>query len=486
MRPLVKRPLAIPAARALPGLTAAAALFLHALCGASPAAAAETRAFVLTSDFTNGSLSAADLTTHAVTRDVATVFSDARMRWFGGLLYVVNRFGQDNIQVVDPAAGFATLRQFSVGNGSNPQDIACVSPTKAYVTRLASSRLLIVNPSTGDSTGAIALAAFADADHVPDMDRMIRVGTTLFVELQRLANFQPTGPGVVVAIDTRADTVLDADPATPGTQAIVLPGANPTTTFEYDPASGRILVGCTGQYGANDGGIAWIDPATLTTGGYAITESALGGDVLDVVWGSATRSFAIVSDASFNTALVAWNPATGSSLGTIFSPGGFVLADAALDDRGELYVCDNDFAAPGLYVFAAATGAPLAGPLDTGLPPVEVAFDRSANVVAAPLPGVPAAGDAHALRLAAPWPQPASGAMRGRLALARAARVHVEILDLAGRSIRRLGDGEWAAGERELAWDLRDAGGRRVPPGVYVLFARAGEMSLSQRVVVTR
>jgi len=407
--------------------------------GSRPAAAAQTQAFVLTSDFTNGSLSAVDLGSHAVTPDVATVYSDARERWFDGLLYVVNRFGQDNIQVIDPAVGFATLRQFSVGNGSNPQDIAFVSATKAYVTRLASSRLLIVNPSTGDSLGAISLAAFADADHVPEMDRMIRVGPTLFVELQRLANFQPTDTSLVVAIDVRTDTVLDAAPGVPGVQPIVLPGTNPTTTFEYDPRSGRLVVGCTGQYGVNDGGIAWIDPRTLAAGGYAITESALGGDVLDIVWGSATRSFAIVSDAAFNTALVAWNPTTGLKLGTLFAPGGFVLADAALDDRGELYVCDNDFAAPGLYVFSAETGAKLAGPLGTGLPPVEVTFDRGSNVVAAPLPASSVASGSRAISLASPWPQPARGTVRARLSLAREARVDVEILDLAGRVIRSLG-----------------------------------------------
>ena len=473
------RAFATPRIRRSPSLV----VCLLAALGAAAAApaAADSRAFVLTSDFTNGSLSTVSLDTRAVSPDVATVYSDARMRWYNGLLYVVNRFGQDNIQVIDPAAGFHTLRQFSVGNGSNPQDIAFVSPTKAYVTRLASSRLLIVNPATGDSLGAISLAAFADADHVPEMGRLFRVGTTLFVELQRLADFLPTDTSFVVAIDTRADTVLDAAPGVPGIQPIVLPGTNPTTTFEFDPASRRLVIGCTGNYGANDGGIAWIDPVTLTSGGWAITEAALGGDVLDVVWGSATRSFAIVSDAAFNTKLVAWNPTTGQSLGVLFAPGGFVLADAALDERGELYVCDNDFGAPGVFVFSAASGALLAGPLDTGLPPIEVAFDHASGGVAAPL----LATRREPLALASPWPQPAAGAVSARLSLAYAARVVVEILDLAGRRVRTIAASEWPAGAREIVWDARDATGRGVPAGVYVMRARAGEVSVSQRVVVT-
>jgi hypothetical protein len=470
-------------ARAL--LSRLLAAFAFGSTAAHPVAAAETHAYVLTSDFVNGGLSAVDLTSRAVQRDVATVYSDARVRWFAGRLYVVNRFGQDNIQVIDPSANYATVKQFSVGNGSNPQDIAFVSPAKAYVTRLASPRLLIVNPSTGDSLGAISLAAFADADGVPEMDRMIRVGPRLFVALERLSNSQPTDTSLVVAIDTRTDALLDADPATPGVQAIVLPGANPTTTFEYDPASGRLLIGCTGRYQVNDGGIAWIDPGTLASGGYAITEAALGGDVLDVVWGSATRSFAIVSDTGFNTALVAWNPTTGLRLSTLLSPGGFSLADAALDDRGELYVCDTDFTSPalGLYVLSASTGATLAGPLDLGLPPVEVAFDQVANAIPTAVPTArPAA--AAALSLAAPWPQPTAHGAHARLALARPGFANVDVLDLAGRRVRALVAASLPAGSHDVVWDARDDAGRRVAPGVYLLSARVEGSDVSQRIVV--
>ncbi|HUK62737.1 MAG TPA: hypothetical protein VLV15_05365, partial [Dongiaceae bacterium] len=130
--------------------TRLAAVFALALL-ASPAAAAETKAFVVCTDFMTGSLGVADLATRAVTPDAAEIGSDAVARWYDGLLYVVNRYGGDNIQVIDPSAGYATLRQFSVGNGSNPQDITFVSPTKAYVSRYGSAAIAIVNPATGGS-----------------------------------------------------------------------------------------------------------------------------------------------------------------------------------------------------------------------------------------------------------------------------------------------------------------------------------------------
>src|SRR5438552_1183735 len=101
--------------------------------GPSAAAAAESRAFVVTSDFQSGSFSVVNLDTRAVSEDVAGVWSDATLRWYDGKVYVVNRAGQDNIQVIDPAASYATVFQFSTGAGSNPQDIAFEAPTRALV-----------------------------------------------------------------------------------------------------------------------------------------------------------------------------------------------------------------------------------------------------------------------------------------------------------------------------------------------------------------
>ena len=99
---------------------------------APPARAAETRAFVFTTDFGTGSIADAHFgPPRTVASNVASVWSDAVLRYYNGLLYVVNRSGADNIQVLDPANGFVTVKQFSVGNGANPHDIMFASPTKA-------------------------------------------------------------------------------------------------------------------------------------------------------------------------------------------------------------------------------------------------------------------------------------------------------------------------------------------------------------------
>lgn len=461
-------------------ILAAAVLFPIVL--ATPVCAAQTRAFVLTTDFSTGALSTVNLDTRAVTQDVEAVHSDAVARWYDGLLYVVNRFGQDNVQVIDPNT-LATIRQFSTGNGSNPQDICFLSPTRAYLSRYDVSDLLIVNPSTGASLGVIALGAFADADGIPEMARMVRVGSRVFVAIQRLdrnGGFQPTDKSLVAVIDATADTVLDADPVAAGKQAILLAGKNPYTAFAFDREGMRLLIGCAGVYGELDGGIEYLDAVTLASGGYAITESALGGDVGDVAWHVAGHSYAIVSDAGSNTLLVSWSAITGQKLATVYAPGGFSLNDCELNDRGELYVCNSNFLAPGLFVFDVPEDTLLAGPLDCGLPPYQVTFDATSEQV---LAVEDALADAA---LSAPWPNPARSVLHVRLTLARAGAAEVEVIDLAGRRVRRIAAGVLDAGSTTLAWDLRDAEGRRVAPGVYLLRARTAEGTRTRRAAVVR
>ena len=340
-----------------------------------PVNSAPDEAIVLTSDFATGGLSVIDLDTRVVSSNVGRpVHSDATLRTYGGMIYVVNRFGQDNIQVIDPGTRFATLRQFSTGNGSNPQDIVFASALKAYISRLGSANLLIVDPRTGLERGTISLAAFADGDGLPEMARMALVGNYLFVACQRLTNFLGVNPSAVAVIDTRTDAIVDVDPATPGVQAIPLNGRNPVTELVYDPGTTTLLVGCAGLYGALDGGIERIDPAAFRALGVVATEAVLGGDIGDIAWNGPDHSYAIVSDASFNSSLVAWSPTTGALLDTVYSPGGFSLPDCEVNGRGELYVCDNRLTAPGVRVFRAGADTLLAGPLDTGLPPSQIAF----------------------------------------------------------------------------------------------------------------
>jgi DNA-binding beta-propeller fold protein YncE len=457
------------------------ALALLALLGlsAAPARGASTYAFVTGTDFLGpGCASWVALDPpRAAHPCVATVSSDPVARWAQGYIYVVNRYGADNIQVLDPAAGFATALQFSVGNGTNPQDIAVLSAAKAYVSLLNASYLLVVDPQTGAPLDSIPLDGFADADGIPEAHRMLAYGGLVFLSLQRLTNFAPSGYSLLVVIDAAADTVMDVDPTTPGVQGIRLTGTNPNSDFAVDETRGVLLLGETGAYGVADGGVDAIDPVGLTALGFETTEAQLGGEVGDVALAADGGAYAAVSGFHFtdDARLVRYDRATGAPAATLLTAEGPSLADLEVNDRGELWVCDRSLHAPGLRVFDAATGAALAGPIDVGASPFDVCFGEASGELA----GGPG------LTLLGVWPNPARGALTVRYAVGddRALPVRLEVFDARGTRVGRLEGGAPGAGEQEIAWPA-DAGWA-APPGAYFFrLVRGAETAVGRFVLL--
>jgi len=338
------------------------------------------RAVVTTTDYATGSLSTVTAGgDYDAAIDVAEINSDAVVRVFSRRAYVVNRYGADNVQVLDPDHCFSLARQFSVGNGSDPHDILVVSENKAYVTRYNTTELWVVDPRTGLHMGSIDLSPFADADGIPEMDQLALAGGKLFVTLQRLDRntpfLDPTDESYVAVVDVGTDMLVDADPQSAGTQPIVLGATNPFSTLQLDPSSGLLYVACVGEWGVNDAGVVTVDPATLSPGAVWLTGAAAGGDVTDVEVVSADRGYAIVNDAAYHTTLIAFDPSSGAVVDTVYAPGGFTLQDAEVSPAGDLFVADRSVTAPGIRVYDAATGmAKTTVPIDVGLPPFSIAF----------------------------------------------------------------------------------------------------------------
>ncbi len=102
----------------------------------------------------------------------------------------------------------------------------------------------------------------------------------------------------------------------------------------------------------------------------------------------------------------------------------------------------NDNGENGSYSIQIVSGQPV-GTADPGSPPVT--------------------------RLDGFEPNPAPGSTRMRFTLAEAGRVVFHVLDLAGREVAEPISRAWEAGTWTLPWDARDAAGRRLRPGLYVV-----------------
>jgi hypothetical protein len=91
------------------------------------------------------------------------------------------------------------------------------------------------------------------------------------------------------------------------------------------------------------------------------------------------------------------------------------------------------------------------------------------------------------LRLAAPWPNPASSRLTFSLevpAHLTGERVTLDIYTVNGRRVTRVADRAMSPGPQRLVWNLTDGGGSRLPAGMYLAQLRAGSESRVRKFVV--
>jgi DNA-binding beta-propeller fold protein YncE len=335
------------------------------------------RAVVVTTDFETGLLATVGVRPpHGVAHPASPIHSDAVVRIANGHVFIVNRFLGDNIQVLDPRHGLATVLQCSTGPGSNPHDIALVDQHKAYVTRYDEPELWIVDPGArscaGFRRGAIDLSPWGDADGLPEMDQMALVGDRLFVSLQRLdrtRQFAPAGRSRLVVIDTNTDAVV---------AAIDLTGADAfgdASGIVREPGTGKLVVSEAGNIlRVGDGGLERIDPVTLTAEGFFVTESDLGGNIADFVLVSPTKGYAIVLDDQLRNVLVAFDPTERVVTRRLLEHMQY-LPNIELAPDGTLWLADDGLPAPGIRIFDSLTDRQLtSSAIDVGLPPFSMGF----------------------------------------------------------------------------------------------------------------
>jgi hypothetical protein len=457
--------------------------------------AAVESAFIITTDYYNaGYYSTIEIPPPRNTMvSIAPVSPDAvaYYDYIEDMIFVVNRYLADNIQIVDTDPLFTTIGQYSVGNGSNPHDIRLVDNTKAYVSRYEWRTLLVVHPYLGDSLGVIDLSPFADADGIPEMDRMEIIGERLFVTLNSIdrTTWLPDGPGKIAVIDVEADTLVDCNPDSAGVQPIVLSLPNPYTELRYDACREELYVGCLGSWGVMDGGVEVIDPFALSSKGVLITERELGGDLSDVVRRPGSGAYAVVLDSipwPDNFArLVRFDESAGTVTDTLFrqtSGSGSALAGIEVNRQLELYLCDRDLTHPVIRIFDVRTDTEIAS-VDVGLPPFDIAFTQ---------PPLASVDGEHADPAGAPpaifsYPNPFNlrTTITCTLPGEDGTASHVTIIDPAGRMVRNLG-GAITASTPRVEWNGTDDRGRPVAPGLYFCRVEYRDKVLTQKMLFVR
>ncbi|MBX7057012.1 MAG: hypothetical protein K1X75_03025 [Leptospirales bacterium] len=311
-----------------------------------------------------------------------SIHSDAVARSFDGRVYIVNRLNRDNIQVLNPALFYQTEAEFSVGAGANPHDIAVVSPSLAFVSLYRSSEVLAVHPSAGLILSRISLAAFADPfDGIPELDSLYYEAGRLFVSVQRLNQNDP----VFVRPPTDYSSLVEIDAASLMPVAEYrMPALNPFSKLRRAQLQGRpvLYVAAPGYFGFNfrlDGGVVAFDLSTRSFFPQLLySESAAGGDIVDVAISNDQQGYALVSYADFSHSIQRFNPSNGqfvSQLAYFPSTGGYV-AGLLLTDSGVLAAAIASFASPGVVLFDTNSGdRPITpAPINVGLRPLDLVY----------------------------------------------------------------------------------------------------------------
>jgi hypothetical protein len=86
----------------------------------------------------------------------------------------------------------------------------------------------------------------------------------------------------------------------------------------------------------------------------------------------------------------------------------------------------------------------------------------------------------------APSPNPGMDNTTLRYSLVREAEVEMSVYDLAGRKLVSLARGRQDAGLHTIQWNFRDASGKEVAPGNYIVKLRVGDAVLTRRAIRVR
>lgn len=316
--------------------------------------------------------------------------------------------------------------------------------------------------------GAASLAATQSAaatagDHLNELDQMFLRATPEGLAVGLTGNLDRSGTGLALLLDTAAggqDSLATAwIPAPPY-------GPSDLAGLGFDAGFVPELLLWFNDYG----GTQYADLYTLASGGGG-THRYLGSNLVDggspLLAGGSNPNGLLAARSDSNRAGVTASSAADAASANFGFEALLPWADLGLGGPGaEMRVMAAIVAGSGalsnqvLPPLGAGAGAP-------GLPPLslkEVAGVQYATV--STVLGVPAEPPGARVELSAA-PNPSPGATVLRFELARAARVHIEVLDVSGRRVRALGPRLLNAGPHAIRWDGRDDAGRDAGAGLY-------------------
>ncbi|MEQ1570960.1 MAG: hypothetical protein ABMA64_35350 [Myxococcota bacterium] len=289
-------------------------------CGPDPAGCAldAPQLVVASTNFESGALAVIDPASGRRCDPAASAGPDPAVRAFPGRVVVFDRTGGTSIRDYAPGVYEAPRIELAAEPGANVHDVLPVGD-ELWVAAYERDGIARYGWD-GERRGEISLAPWADADGLPEADRLVATPSGAYVGLQRLTRPAWTSDGGAVA-SLSADGVLEVWDV----------GPNPK--LYADPSDPERLVALTGVFGALDGALERLDPRTGALE-VALTEAELGVD-FDGFAGVGARWVVLGVDAEGVSTHVCLDVERGEWVRGEADPGWFVEATAG---GGEVFV----------------------------------------------------------------------------------------------------------------------------------------------------
>jgi len=285
--------------------------------------------------------------------------TDLAVKTFNNEIYILERMGSD--KVIKYSKQLKLAYEEALGSGLNIQDIVVVSETKAYISALNSSDLIVFNPAAGKKVSTIDLSEFVafagteDAAEHPFVGALAVYGNYVYAACQRLKNFEPADVSQIAIININTDEIAGS---------IDLKRKNPQAMSIY---GNKMLVASSGDYGfTEDGGIELIDLASNKNEG-VIAE----GVFTDVIFVSADKAYIAQMRSDWSTGILPLD-LSAKTVGTGITgiddgSGGMAFRE------GKLYVGGRGFTSAGVAVVTISTNT-VDQTITTGMPPTGLAI----------------------------------------------------------------------------------------------------------------
>lgn len=334
---------------------------------------ASNSVFVFGSDYTSGELRYI-VGDSALSSESLEFYQDSKVIAAGGALYVLERYGADNVSLIDVesfGSDSAVVWQTSLDDASNPSDLVAYDETSIWVSLEGNGDILHLSTEDGSKVKDISTDDFISeggtSSNVVDIEIS---GDTLFALMQRYVydseTYSTTYPlGVIGIYDAEKGDLLDS---------IQLLTQNPTAMKFYD---GALYVASQGPYNDSWGtdadslrGIEKVDVASLTSE-IVVSGEDLGGGVYQFALDTGDGlAYAAIYKSYGDVPLVKVDLATGkvSTVSGVSDVEGSLAYDSA---SGLLYIGDRTYGSEAVYVYDGASVSEI--DIGTALAPYSIA-----------------------------------------------------------------------------------------------------------------